>query len=110
MVSQAGPMVGSARDSTKAKEQQRVAHCADSDRGAGPGRHSIGVWSAQVARAGVRRDEALYQLGRRVGSAVAGVALLPNRPRVDPVAAIRSMNSLVIFVRNQDSVRTRHAQ
>ncbi len=51
----------------------------------------------------------LNQLGGQVGGAVAGVALLPNRPRVDPVAAIRSMKSLVIFVRNQNSVGLRHA-
>ncbi len=85
-------MVGSVRDSTKAEDQQRVAHCADSDGGAGPGRHSGGVWSAQVARAGVRRDEALYQLGSRLGGAVAGMAVsgrLRCRHRQDRIRQLR---------------------
>lgn len=85
-------MVGSVPDSTKAEEQQRVAHCADSNRGTGPGRHSGGVWSAQVARTSVRRDEAVHQLGSRVGGAVAGVAVsggLRRRHREDRVRQLR---------------------
>lgn len=81
-------MVGSVLDSTKAEDQQRVAHCADSDGGTGPGRDSGGVWSAQVAGAGVRRDEAVHQFGSRVGGAIAGLAVsgrLRRRHRQDRV-------------------------